>query len=325
MIKSRIAKIAAGMLAGAALLTFFGPVVGETIATLPPTFPKSTANPLDVFGLPYEEVSFPSTEGIVLRGWFVPADGAGAPAIVYAPATANDQRSGLSLLPAFHQAGYHVLLFSYRGHALSGGKRGAFTYGDAESRDVDAAVLFLYETKRIDQIGLVGHSAGAVSAILSASRNPLVGAVIAVAPFTCVTDIWYTSRPKLVPSFILEWALWAAEKRRGFDREDVCPLRVVDQVAPRPLLIIHGTADQRITQEQAQSLFASAQAPKELWLVEGASHSQVRTPVLEEISGDLIVFLDAALGVQREGALAMRPSHPDLYIGAQAGRIPGPF
>ncbi len=302
VLKSRLPKIAAGVLAGAALLTLVGPIVGETIAILPPAFPKGTPDPLDVLGLPYEEVSFPSGDGLVLRGWFVPAASDAAPAIVYAPATAHDQRSGLSLVPAFHRAGYHVLLFSYRGHALSEGKRGAFTYGEAESRDVDAAVQFLRDIKRVGSIAVVGHSAGAVSAILSAARNPLVAAVIAVAPFPSVSDVWYTSRPELVPPFVLDWALWAAEKRRGFDREEIAPLKVIDQIAPRPLLIIHGTEDRRITEEQVRGLFAAALEPKTLWLVEGANHSQIRTPVLEQMSGELIDFLDTALGIPAEAA-----------------------
>jgi alpha-beta hydrolase superfamily lysophospholipase len=300
VLRTRILKTTAGVLAGAVLLTLVGPIVGETIAILPPSFPDETPNPLDVLGLPYEEVSFPSEDGLVLRGWFVPAELDGAPVVVYAPATAHDQRSGLSLVPAFHQAGYHVLLFSYRGHGLSEGKRGAFTYGAAESRDLDAAVRFLRETSRADQIALLGHSAGAVSAILSASRNPLVGAVIAVAPFTCVSDVWYTSRPELVPSFVLDWALWVAEKRRGFDREEICPIKVIDRIAPRPLLIIHGTDDQRITESQVSSLFSAALEPKTLWLVEGASHSQVRSPVLEEMSEELIAFLDSAWKTQEQ-------------------------
>jgi dipeptidyl aminopeptidase/acylaminoacyl peptidase len=301
VLRSRVLKIAAGVLAGAALLTLVGPIIGETIAILPPSFPEGTPNPLDVLGLPYEEVSFPSGDGLVLRGWFIPADSDEAPAIVYAPATAHDQRSGLSLVPAFHEAGYGVLLFSYRGHAQSEGKRGAFTYGDAESRDVDAAVRFLHETRQADQIALLGHSAGAVSAILSAARNPLVGAVIAVAPFTCVSDVWYTSRPELVPSFVLDWALWVAEKRRGFDREEICPIKVIDRIAPRPLLIVYGTEDQRITESQVSSLFSAALEPKTLWLVEGASHSQIRSPVLEEKSQELIAFLNSAWKAQEQG------------------------
>jgi dipeptidyl aminopeptidase/acylaminoacyl peptidase len=232
-------------------------------------------------GLPYKDVTFPTTDGLTLRGWFVPAEQPDAPAIVYAPATSHDQRSGLSLVPAFHEAGYHVLLFSYRGHALSDGRKGQFTYGDIESQDVDAAVQFLRETEGFERIAAVGHSVGAVSAILSAARNPQIEAVVAVAPFTCVAEVWQTSRPAVVPSFVLDWTLWVAEKTRGFDREEVCPLSVVERIAPRPLLLIHGTDDRRITEEQMRRLFGAAEEPKSLWLVQGATHSGIRSPVLD--------------------------------------------
>ena len=288
-------KIAAGILAGASLLTFVAPIVGETIATTPPAFPQKAFNPGTELGLPYEEAAFPTSDGLTLRGWFIPAEQANAPAIVYAPATRHDQRSGLSLVPAFHQAGYHVLLFSYRGQGQSEGKRGAFTYGQAESRDVDAAVRFLHVARGIGHVGVIGHSAGAVSAILSAARTPQVGAVAAVAPFNCVTEVWYTSRPPFVPGFILDWTLWVAEKRGGFDREDVCALDVVDQIAPRPLLVIHGTADQRVTEPQVRRLFAAAKMPKTLWLVPGATHGGIRSPVLDELAPQVIAFFDAAL------------------------------
>jgi pimeloyl-ACP methyl ester carboxylesterase len=223
-----------------------------------------------------------------------------APAIAYAPATSHDQRSGLSLVPAFHEAGYHVLLFSYRGHALSDGRKGQFTYGDAESQDLDAAVRFLREAKGIENIAVVGHSVGAVSAILSAARNPLIEAVVAVAPFACVAEVWQTSRPAAVPSFVLDWTLWVAEKTRGFDRADVCPMNVVERIAPRPLLLIHGTEDRRITEEQMRRLFGVAEEPKSLWLVEGATHSGIRSPVLDLLAPDVISFLETAWQEQDE-------------------------
>ncbi|MCL7453066.1 MAG: alpha/beta fold hydrolase [Anaerolineae bacterium] len=290
----------AALAAGATFLTFVAPVVGEVIATLPPPFPKEPVTPLTAAGLAYEEVAFATTDGLTLRGWFVPAGQLDGPAIVYAPATSHDQRSGLSLLPAFHEAGYHVLLFSYRGHGQSDGLTGRFTYGEAESRDVDAAVQFLRQGKGVGRIALVGHSVGAVSAILSAARNPQVGAVVAVAPFTCVSEVWQTSRPKLVPRFILDWTLWIAEKTRGFDRDQVCPLDVVQDIAPRPLLIIHGTADRRITVEQVRRLLGAAGRPKSLWLVKGASHSGVRSPALDVLAPEVVTFLQAAWQRPRE-------------------------
>jgi alpha-beta hydrolase superfamily lysophospholipase len=294
----KVLRIAAGVLVGASLLTLAGPLVGETIATFPPIFPKKGANSMEELGLSYEDVAFPTTDGLVLRGWFIPANEPEAAAIVYAPATGHDQRSGLSLVPALHEAGYHMLLFSYRGHALSDGVRGRFTYGDAESRDVDAAVEFLRRSMGIHEVGIIGHSAGAASAILSAARNPHVAAVVAVAPFNCVTEVWHTSWPTLVPSFILDWTLWASEKLKGFDRQNVCPVDVVDRIAPRPLLVIHGTEDRRITEAQIQRLFGAAREPKSLWLVQGATHDGVRTLALDQLVPDVISFFDKALLAQ---------------------------
>jgi dipeptidyl aminopeptidase/acylaminoacyl peptidase len=303
----KILKIAAGVVAGATLLTFVGPVIGETVATFPPPFPRETPLLLTESGLAYESVTFPTSDELTLRGWFIPAEAPDAPAIVYAPATSHDQRSGLSLVPAFHRAGYHVLLFSYRGHAQSDGPRGGFTYGEAESRDVDAAVRFLYQTKGIHRIAVIGHSVGAASAILSAARNPQVGAVVAVAPFNCVAEVWQTNRPSLVPRFLLDWTLWIVERTKGFRRDKICPVQVVDQIAPRPLLVIHGTKDRRITVKQVRSLFAAAEEPKTLWLVEGATHSGIRSPMLDLLTPDVISFLDSAWQVPTK--VAARSAH----------------
>jgi dipeptidyl aminopeptidase/acylaminoacyl peptidase len=291
---SNFVKITVGVLAGISMLTLVGPVVGETIATFPPAFPKESSGPSEL-GLQFQDVTFPTNDGLTLRGWFIPAERVDAPAIVYAPATRNDQRSGLSLVPTLHREGYHVLLFSYRGHALSDGRPWEFTYGDVESQDLDAAVRFLRETQGIGRVGVIGHSVGAASAIMSAARNNQIAAVAAVAPFNSVSEVWQTSRPAWVPSFILDWTMWVVEKGRGFQLEEIRPLDVVGQIAPRPLLLIHGTADQRITEDQVRRLYAAAGEPKSLWLVEGATHSGIRSPVLDEMVHEVVAFFDDAL------------------------------
>lgn len=306
-------RIAAGVVAGVSFLTLVGPVVGEIIATLPPLFTRKDLNAARGLGVPYEDVAFLNAEGLVLRGWFFPAPTVAAPAVVYAPATGHDQRSGLSLVAALHAAGYHVLLFSYRGHGLSDGNRLGFTYGAAESRDLDAAVAFLREAKGIEKIGVIGHSAGAVASILSAARNPHIGAVVVLAPFNSVREVWYTSRPPIVPAFFYDFSLWVAKYRKAFTEEEVYPLHLVERIAPRPLLIIHGTRDKRITTSQAEQLFAAARAPKALWLVEGATHKGIRSPVLDVLIGDVIAFLDTALR-REEGALVLRPTSDPFLV-----------
>jgi dipeptidyl aminopeptidase/acylaminoacyl peptidase len=280
---------------GLSVLSVGGPVLGEMIATMAPIYTKKDSVKLPNLGIPVEQVTFQSSDGLSLGGWFFPANDLESPAILYAPATSRDQRSGLSLVAPFHQAGYHVLLFSYRGHGTSDGDRFGFTYGAAESRDVDAAVRYLSEERGIKKIGAIGHSAGAVSIILSAARNPQISAVVAASPFNSVEEIWETNRPALFPKPLYDLTMWLSEFRKGFSRHQVRAQDVIGRIAPRPLLLVHGSADKRITQEQALKLYSQANEPKRLWIIEGATHGSVRQPGLDVLSGQILRFFDGAL------------------------------
>jgi len=314
-----IGKIVVGLLASSMVLALLSPVLGQVVACLPPFFPREGISPLTEWDIAYEDVSFATSGGLNLRGWFIPAAEHDAPAVLYAPATAHDQRSGLSLVPALHAAGYHVLLFSYRGHARSDGPSWGFTYGADESHDVDAAVRFLYETRGIRRIAAIGHSAGAVSSIISAARNPRIGAVAAVAPYNGVAEVWRTSTPSVVPGFVLEWSLRLAELRKGFDRTEVYPVGLVHQIAPRPLLLIYGTCDRRIPQEQAMRMFDAAREPKSVWLVHGATHAGIRTPVLDDLMPGVIAFLDAALRPEDQQAALLPPPPAKAIVAGRPG------
>lgn len=277
------------------MVSLGAPLLGELVATIAPPYSKRAASSAYNLGIPLEEVSFRTAGDALLRGWFFPADNADAPAILYAPSTASDQRSGLSLVKPFHQAGYAVLLFSYRGHGLSEGNRFGFTYGARESEDVDAAVRFLTHTLGVQHVGAVGHSAGAVSILLSASHNPDIRAVIAASPFPSLEEVWKSNRPPFVPKALLEMTCQFSEWTRGYSRQQIRPLDVIDRISPRPLLLIHGSRDSRISFEQSRRLFYAAREPKQMWVAEGASHAEVRSPVLDSMADEMILFFDRAL------------------------------
>jgi dipeptidyl aminopeptidase/acylaminoacyl peptidase len=265
------------------------------VATSAPFLSRSSLESIETLGISFEPVEFPAENGLMLRGFYFPSPQEDAPTLLYAPATAHDFRSGTTLVLPFHRAGYNVLLFSYRGHGASDGNPFGFTYGARESFDVDAAVRFLREVKGADRIGAIGHSAGAVSIILSAARNEDINAVVAASPFNSVEEVWETNRPVIIPKPLLDFSLMMSELRKDFSRNQVRPEDVIDQIAPNPILLVHGTGDRRITQEQAMRLFDAAEEPKRMWLVEGASHEGVRTPVLDEMVGEIIAFFDDAL------------------------------
>jgi uncharacterized protein len=81
-------------------------------------------------------------------------------------------------------AGYFVLRYDKRGVGQSGGRTETATLQDL-AEDVRAAVQFLRNRKDVDdkRIVLVGHSEGALVALLAASRDEdLAGVVLANAP-----------------------------------------------------------------------------------------------------------------------------------------------
>jgi esterase/lipase len=118
--------------------------------------------------------------------------------------------------------------------------------------------------------------------------------VVAASPFASVEEIWNTNKPELIPTPMFDLMLRTSEFRKDFERSQVRPVDVINRISPRPLLIIHGADDKRITQEQAQTLFNKAAEPKEFWLLEGLSHAEVRSIGIDDNIGHIIQFLKRA-------------------------------
>jgi fermentation-respiration switch protein FrsA (DUF1100 family) len=66
-------------------------------------------------------------------------------------------------------------------------------------------------------------------------------------------------------------------------------------LAPRPLLMIHGGADNYIKPVMAKTLFEAAREPKELWIVDKAKHNQAFHLANDEYKRRVLEFFDAHL------------------------------
>jgi pimeloyl-ACP methyl ester carboxylesterase len=70
---------------------------------------------------------------------------------------------------------------------------------------------------------------------------------------------------------------------------------VLRKLAPRPLFMIHGGADNYIKPEMAHALFERAGEPRQFWLVDGAKHNQAMTVANGEYQRRVLAFFDAHL------------------------------
>ena len=247
-----------------------------------------------------EEVVFRSAEdGTAINGWYFRARGAGpGAAVVLCHGAWTGRRQCLPLALALHRAGFHVLAFDFRAHGASGGTR--ITLGYHEASDIIGAVGFLAGRPEVarGQIGVVGISMGAAAAIRAAARCPAIAAVVADSAFASFVDAlryafyrvgWLPSRP--LAALTLRWARW----RVRADPHRFRPVDVVGQIAPRPLLIIHGQDDALVPVRHARQLYRAAGEPKALWILPGVRHARARLDYPDEYLSRVERFLRAAL------------------------------
>ena len=131
-------------------------------------------HPPDEYGLEYESIVFRTSDGLTLRGVWVPAAGSDK-AVVILHGHGSSYDFDVYRAPALHAAGFSVLLFDFRAHGRSDGKR--MTFGYEERRDVLGAIEFLHQ-RGMKHIGLLGFSYGGMVAMISAAEYSPVEAAI---------------------------------------------------------------------------------------------------------------------------------------------------
>src|ERR671915_574870 len=144
----------------------------------------------DEVGLEYEDVTFPSMDGVPLEGWFIPADSDRLiihnhflPGNRYGYPGHLPEFGGLggfevNFLPeyrALHDAGYNVLAYDIRNFGLSGqGNGGIARIGLVEYRDVIGSLRYAAarpDTRDMDKV-LLSVCLGADSTAVAWSNHP---------------------------------------------------------------------------------------------------------------------------------------------------------
>lgn len=267
-------------------------VILESWMTSAPAFPRNWQIPH--FGFPFEEVVFTSRDGIALRGWLFPPPNPDGPVIIYAHGSGKDLREGLPFVPLLREAGFGILLFSYRNHGFSYRFLRGHTYGLKESEDLEAAVCFLKE-RGYKSIAVIGYSLGAASAIMTAARSQDIKAVVAIAPFASATDLWFSNSPPFIPKLFLYITMWLTEKHKGIKLSAISPAEAIGKITPRPVLLIQGAKDSYISPEQTWKLLEAAGKGTTLLLIKEADHKSILLPGVVKYRFFILNFLKRAL------------------------------
>lgn len=243
--------------------------------------PMSKRKPLDRWpdqeGIPYENVTFKTTDHVQLKGWFITSPQESNKTIIFMHDWGMNRSDVFKKTYFLRDLGFNLFYFDFRALGESGGKTSSVGY--LELRDVKAALSFLKETRPqfCEKIGFYGLSLGGAVALCEAAQNPEIACVVAEASYYSLRRIvsrWAWMRYH-IPSFpLLPLILKYIRKNLGVNPESYSPKYNIGKIAPRPIFLIHGRYDNLIPAAQAKLLYKAAADPKEIWLVPGAKHNQ---------------------------------------------------
>jgi pimeloyl-ACP methyl ester carboxylesterase len=198
------------------------------------------------------EVAIPS-DGSVVNGWYQ-APAAGRPVILYYKGNSKSFTEESERYERFVAEGYGFLAFDYRGFPASP--------GDLSETNIltDALAAYDWVDAETDAPILIwGRSLGSGPATYVASERD-AAALLLETPFLSAVSVAAERYPILPVGLVMQ-----DQYRNDLWIKDVT----------EPVLVAHGTADRTIGVSNGERLHALAPNPDELWIVEGADHSDL--------------------------------------------------
>ena len=223
-------------------------------------------------GVAFEPVSFRTGDGIEIAGWW--RVGRTNRGVVGLTGRSGIKSDLLGVGSGLARAGFHVLLFDFRGRGES--EYSPLGMGRHEAADARAAVDYAAARLPDARIGMIGFSMGATTAILAACEDPRIEALVLDSPFSDpdrlilrrLGSLFPITRAVLLPALARLWSRILVGSEIG--DLDV-PARAGRIRAAKALVVVSGN-DSVIPPAQQRAVYEALACPKELWVEPNANH-----------------------------------------------------
>jgi dienelactone hydrolase len=266
--------------------------------------PRRAIEPQEL-GAAYEDVSFETDDGLTLHGWYVPSQNGAAVAVVHG--SGGSRMSGTQHARMLVRSGYGVLVFDVRGHGESDGATNALGWG--AHPDLAAAAAYLAGRADVEpgRVGVLGLSMGAELAIESAAHSDGFSAVVAdgasgrtLADTLDASLSLATRVVALGPLFVSDLAVTALSGEPA-----PAGLTSLSPEVTEPVFYIASGVDPA-ERALVTKIAERSGGAHELWVIEGAGHTQGLKRLPEEYGARVIQFFDRYLD-GGSGAVSARP------------------
>ena len=248
--------------------------------------------PTPDLGAAHEDVSFTTSDGLRLQGWFVPSRNGATVMVV--PGRSGPQKQTRMLV----RNGYGVLLFDRRGEGASDGDPNIFGWGG--DRDLHAAAAYLQSRDDVDpdRIGAIGLSVGGEMLIHAAADSDAFAAVVSegASGQSLRDELDNPGLSDRLLDFPTQVVLTSALTVFTNQLPPPSLHSDVSKISPTPVLFVYGEHGQGGTETVPnQGFYAAAREPKGIWEVPNGQHVAGITTAPEEYERRVVGFLDDAL------------------------------
>jgi hypothetical protein len=240
-------------------------------------------------GAAYEDVTLHTSDGLTLRGWYVPSRNGAA--VIAFPGRKGTQEQTRMLV----KHGYGVLLFDRRGEGVSEGDGNMFGW-DGE-RDIFAALDYLEQRPDVDpgRIGGVGLSVGGELMLQAAAEDDRLAAVVSEGAGTRsfaeeMDEFKGVERVLGMPLLAIKTGA-VATFSNGTPPPQLTEL--VSQIAPRPTLLIWTPTSGVESMNAEYKRLAGPSS--EIWEIPDAPHIRGLATHPEQYEKRVVGFFDDAL------------------------------
>ena len=261
-----------------------------------------------------QKISFPSTDGLTLRGrLMLPAAGEPQGVAVFFAELFGDHSQASRYMAALLNANIAVLAFDTRNQGSSDvmpGYKPLHWLTEHEINDGLAAVKFVRSHDQLSELplGLFGVSRGASIALAVGGRVKDLAWVICDGAFTTTLVTRYFAQrwadlyaPKLLLKLVPQWHIHStisaarllSEWRRKVRYSN--PESTFPQLRNVPVLLISGKRDSYVKPIITSQLHAALGANCEAWIVPKAKHNMARQTAPTEYDQRLLQFVASAV------------------------------
>ncbi len=236
-------------------------------------------------GYEYVDVEYRSSDGVLLRGWFVDRGSDKTIIAIHGYTSSRwDETYMKPVISILARNGYNVLAFDFRAHGASGGE--LTTLGYREVSDYRGIITWFKKTypEKARHIGVIGYSMGGAVALMLIALDDRVEAGVADSPYMDIVLAGrrWINRMRGVVKTLLSMSypliVYFATRKARIDPGKLVMYGYADKIK-KPLLIIAGRRDDLVLIDEIKKFYEMVRRHNEnvdVWITDSRHVESIR-------------------------------------------------